>query len=569
MVDNLHNEFVKYFQLEHGSWTTTHFCDGSKQHCDCDGVKDSRFRCQECYTDIVEHMTSSRSVAKNRWLSSGPFLALIVFLVMVGFYGSKGWLHQWSLERAHKLFARNNNPETQPFQAENSARIKKVSNAFSDEQWFVWAVIVAIGSMPLDRLLRFIIREDAEEAEVKTNVPLLYRMFERSESPLAVCMVELTRGLTQPASDLAWVVSWFWKARGDEADQKYYNDVAGKAVRFTLASAGALFAKVGLLMECCPLLFWKVYAMMYWHGRDSVEAMRAAQEICGLSECCLDEGQTKQILNSHFVNLLGYVGLLTGVVASAAMTAAKRLVFGIANAGCERDHAANRQLASQGKHTRALATFTRLAFTRDALDQHIKKGGKVPQSINDNPLLMQQHATQLPTRRGRKAKNANKTVANQVTRPFPLYYQSKSKERREFLEARKRAKQQEQGPEGQQQLVVHSNESHSGLVARLRGGKRRRRSTITRGKSSTDKIGDRSGFKLWKHRVVTNGMRIPLCKRIGPQCGDATLAPLDTHPVFESEIGIELNGGQPEQLPQQRPTCVGVVMVPWKLVVRR
>ena len=66
-----------------------------------------------------------------------------------------------------------------------------------------------------------------------------------------------------------------------------------------------------------------------------------------------------------------------------------------------------------------------------------------------------------------------------------------------------------------------------------------------------------------------NGMRIPLCKRIGPQCGDATLAPLDTHPVFESEIGIELNGGQPEQLPQQRPTCVGVVVVPWKLVVRR
>ena len=239
------------------------------------------------------------------------------------------------------------------------------------------------------------------------------------------------------------------------------------------------------------------------------------------------KARQKQILNSHFVNLLGYVGLLTGVVASAAMTAAKRLVFGIANAGCERDRAANRQLASQGKHTRALATFTRLAFTRDALDQHIKKGGKVPQSITDNPLLMQQHATQLPTRRGRKAKNANKTVANQVTRPFPLYYQSKSKERREFLEARKRAKQQEQGPEGQQQLVVHSNESHSGLVAALRGanaedGQPSREARATQTRSEIDRASN-----LGSTVLSQNGMRIPLCKRIGPQCGDATLAPLD------------------------------------------
>ena len=129
-----------------------------------------------------------------------PMLALLSFVIMIADIGPAGWLCSWPLELAHRLALDNDIADVTDFKRERSRRLLEVSRRFADRKWTVDVCMVCVATVPLDQLLRYLLKADASEHKDERPHPLILELVSGGFSPVTRTLIDIAQLWTRAAT---------------------------------------------------------------------------------------------------------------------------------------------------------------------------------------------------------------------------------------------------------------------------------------------------------------------------------------------------------------------------------
>ena len=141
----------------------THFCDGSKQKCQCGtSAEECKVHMAIALANITSHLVPTNTPAQNRWESTAPILTFLTFLALIGWVGPRAWLCAWPLDEVSRRWKANEELDND-FVRETSRRLLAASIFFADEAQQARLTIMHVVLFPMDQLLRYMQNVDASE----------------------------------------------------------------------------------------------------------------------------------------------------------------------------------------------------------------------------------------------------------------------------------------------------------------------------------------------------------------------------------------------------------------------
>lgn len=198
-----------------------HHCDMQQSSCKCLSMTDGIHRMTESLSAVLGPMFPSVTPAFNRWQSVSPFLALLTLLILLSDIGPAGWLQQWPLERAHRdVLVNDSAGPDDPLRLQQSKRILSVCRNMVSDDWKILVTFSCVCTLPIDKLLRYLMKHEATENRHERSHPLLFDLVGERANPVSVAARDIAR-LLEADSDAAWLVR-FWECRkgysGEQAD---------------------------------------------------------------------------------------------------------------------------------------------------------------------------------------------------------------------------------------------------------------------------------------------------------------------------------------------------------------
>ena len=418
-----------YWQVKLNMHTRCHMCGGPDSVCGCQSERHALHNAAEAALAIIGPMLPTSSPASNRWQSMNAILSVLTFSILLGCVGPEGWLWSYPLQKAHRYFQENEGSDD-VFKRVSSVRLMAVSKKMGDMAFKVSITFACVVSLPVDQLLRFLLKADSMENHRHRTHPLIFDLTSPLPSnPIRHCLHSLAAEF-DVGSDSLWLLDfWTGDARArfaGESFEQFRQTWQRRLVQMLLHQLGAVFYRLWLMVLAFPLKLFSIPSACHFLGEDSSEAMQAIMVVLGACRQCWDPACTEKFLRLAL--------LPTDLLPSKPLGASLKQAAwecGVANGDCERDNAEIRQTTRVGVHAPYLSTVCTYSGVRTIALEHQARGGTLPQGLSSDAI----RAAGLATQRKRKAT----TQHPKKCRAFILYWNHKQREWKE-------QQRQQQGP---------------------------------------------------------------------------------------------------------------------------
>ena len=374
-------EFGLYWQLQ--GREASHYCDRQRVTCRCTTREEGIANSVESLFALIDPLMPTDAPADNKWESVSPKLSLLSFLILVMDVGPSGWLLSYPLDWSHRQVLVNDaaaGVRGDDYVLERSKRVLTVSKRFSDRGWKILVTLACPASLPIDRLLCFLLKADASENKDSHYTPLLFHLLHEGSNPVDVAMREVAE-LLAPGSDFMWVLN-YWvedaatRLDGPELDE-FYEEWAWQALQMPLQQGGGMYYRLVLVLQSYPMLLFSVPAAVHFgitgHGFEPLG--KAQRVFADHRRCsgCMDAACTLKLL----ALAQGPQDLLPGPgqpIGNALSAAARDI--SVANGDLERDNARHRHLFCHGHAPIQLDTMAGAAALHSVAILHQARGGR-------------------------------------------------------------------------------------------------------------------------------------------------------------------------------------------------
>lgn len=247
-------------------------------------------------------------------------------------------------------------------------------------------VLLNCALFPTDKLLRFMLFVDASEHRHERE-PLLFAVLHqrRCKEPISLALAELTASLA-PEGD----THFFCKALvmdilttcGRHGVQSRISEVLSLGRQLVLHQLANVWYRLRVPLSDMPFQVYGPLGADYYAMPD-VGASRA-EAVMALPPCCRTPHFDQKV-----INLAGKAsGLRQGLLHKCLMQAADSI--NLLTGDIERDHKTDRVISGGGFHSSLPVQLDTLAVTaglRRLLQEHRRRGGRVPKGVNSKILV--------------------------------------------------------------------------------------------------------------------------------------------------------------------------------------
>jgi hypothetical protein len=162
--------------------------------------------------DVVKciyHILSPKgtAVAKSRMLSWIGLVGLNAFLCYFLDLGPRGWSYAYPADKVDRILQANNN-STDSFQLENSLRLSAITKHWRNSDSRIQVCLDNASCMPVDALLRYLVKADAHRNKDNRQIPLLFELVipDAARNPICTALASLFRMLEDPNSSVMFAL---------------------------------------------------------------------------------------------------------------------------------------------------------------------------------------------------------------------------------------------------------------------------------------------------------------------------------------------------------------------------
>jgi hypothetical protein len=363
-----------------------HICDGISCACDPrDPLKLPTHLLTTAFLECVYFLMPATVPELGRWQTTSEALACVVFVIMFGMLGPKGWLHAWPQQQTDRLMMENDDNPNQ-FARENTRRLSGVGAFFGDADKMVLCSLLSATLMPTDWLLRRLdkldslsVSKSSRQQGSVTEPPLIYLLLTPGRSPVEWALKAFL-GLCGPAGQVGFVLTLWWKRLG--STQQWWHKWALRGLVTVAHQAANIYHRLALQTEHYPLKLWRTPAAIFFSGGKFTQAAQAAAQDLFRTPCgqCVDKSLTRKVLDR--------CGDPTSFLRSAELEClgANAHDLALLNLDLERMQARNRA-DTRFSHTRSASRMCVGAAVAVWAIEHERLGGSLPSHANSADLL--------------------------------------------------------------------------------------------------------------------------------------------------------------------------------------